>query len=67
MQQPQLWSIRIDFSERPSEDARLKLDAVMEEKWRVVRLNKTHLRRPEVIVAKVRTALLASGWHLDIR
>jgi len=31
MQQPQLWSIRIDFSERPSEDARLKLEAVMEE------------------------------------
>jgi hypothetical protein len=44
-----------------------RLDAVMEEKWRVVRLNKTHLRRPEVIVAKVRTALLASGWHPDIR
>jgi ribosomal protein L11 methyltransferase len=31
MQQPPLWSIRIDFPERPSEDARLKLEAVMEE------------------------------------
>lgn len=40
-----------------------RLDAVMEEKWRVVRLNKTHLRRPASIVAKVRTALLDAGWH----
>lgn len=40
-----------------------RLDAVMEEKWRVVRLNKTHLKRPAVIVAKVRTALLDAGWR----
>ncbi len=44
-----------------------RLDSVMEEKWRVVRLNKTHLRRPEVIVTRVRTALLAAGWRPDIR
>jgi ribosomal protein L11 methyltransferase len=31
MRQPQLWSIRIDFAERPSEETRLKLEAVMEE------------------------------------
>lgn len=40
-----------------------RLDNVMEEKWRVVRLNKTHLRRRATIVAKVRTALLAAGWR----
>lgn len=40
-----------------------RLDNVMEEKWRVVRLNKTHLRRRATVVAKVRTALLAAGWH----
>src|SRR5215470_7961452 len=31
MRQPQLWSIRIDFAQRPSEDTRLELEAVMEE------------------------------------
>lgn len=40
-----------------------RLDNVMEEKWRVVRLNKTHLRRRAIVVAKVRTALLAAGWR----
>lgn len=40
-----------------------RLDTVMEEKWRVVRLNKTHLKRPTAIVAKVRTALLDAGWR----
>jgi ribosomal protein L11 methyltransferase len=31
MQQPQLWSIRIDFATRPSEEARLALETAMEE------------------------------------
>lgn len=40
-----------------------RLDDVMEEKWRVVRLNKTHLNRRATVVAKVRTALLDAGWR----
>ncbi len=39
-----------------------RLDAVMEEKWRVIRLNSSHLRRPDVVVDKVRTALEDAGW-----
>lgn len=41
----------------------LRLDEVMEESWRVIRINKSHLRRPAVIDYKIRTALLAAGWR----
>lgn len=37
-----------------------RLDELMEEGWRVIRVNKTHL--PHTIVERVRTALLARGW-----
>ena len=40
-----------------------RLDDVMEDGWRVIRINKSHLRRPAVIDYKIRTALLAAGWH----
>lgn len=40
-----------------------RLDEVMEEKWRVIRLNSSHLRREATIVHKVRTALVAAGWR----
>jgi len=41
-----------------------RLDAVMEEGWRVIRINKSHLRaRPATVIRKVETALLARGWH----
>ena len=40
-----------------------RLDEVMEESWRVIRINKSHLRRPAVIDCKIRTALLAAGWR----
>lgn len=40
-----------------------RLDEVMEESWRVIRINKSHLRRPAVIDYKIRTALLAAGWR----
>jgi hypothetical protein len=39
------------------------LDEVMDESWRVIRINKSHLRRPAVINYKIRTALLAAGWR----
>lgn len=37
-----------------------RLDEPMEEGWRVIRFNKTHL--PHTIVDRVRTALLDRGW-----
>lgn len=40
-----------------------RIDGVMEEGWRVIRLNKTHLRRPEIVVSKVEAALRAGGWR----
>lgn len=40
-----------------------RLDEVMEEQWRVIRVNKSHLRRPTLIDYKIRTALLAAGWR----
>lgn len=40
-----------------------RLDDVMEDGWRVIRITKSHLRRPAVIDYKIRTALLAAGWH----
>ena len=40
-----------------------RIDGVMEEGWRVIRLNKTHLRRPEIVVSKVQAALRAGGWR----
>lgn len=40
-----------------------RLDEVMEEGWRVIRLNSSHLRRKATIVYKVRTALEDAGWR----
>ena len=41
-----------------------RLDEIMEEGWRVIRYNKSHLgARQNEIEAKVRRALLAKGWH----
>ena len=40
-----------------------RLDAVMAAKWRVIRFNKTHLRREEYVVSTVRKALLDGGWR----
>lgn len=41
-----------------------RLDEVMEEGWRVIRLNSSHLQRAKVVVHKVRTALEDAGWSL---
>ncbi len=40
-----------------------RLDKVMEEKWRVIRVNSSHLRRKATVVHKVRTALQDAGWR----
>jgi hypothetical protein len=40
-----------------------QLDGVMEEKWRVIRLNSSHLNREATVVHKVRTALVQAGWR----
>jgi len=41
-----------------------RLDAIMEAEWRVVRINKSHLRyRPASVIRKVETALRARGWR----
>jgi hypothetical protein len=37
-----------------------RLDEPMEEGWRVIRINKSHL--PHAIIARIRTALLDRGW-----
>ncbi|TFC75942.1 hypothetical protein E3T23_14480 [Cryobacterium cheniae] len=37
-----------------------RLDEPMEEGWRVIRVNKSHL--PQAIIARIRTALLDRGW-----
>lgn len=39
-----------------------RLDRVMADGWRVIRLNKTHLGRPDVVAGKVRNALRERGW-----
>ena len=40
-----------------------RLDDVVEEDWRVIRVDKSHLRRRATLVGRIRTALLAAGWH----
>lgn len=41
-----------------------RLDRIMEEGWRVIRINKSHLRsRPASVLRKVETALRAAGWR----
>ena len=40
-----------------------RLDALMEEKWRVVRINKSHLRNPPEVIRRVTVALMAGGWR----
>jgi hypothetical protein len=41
-----------------------RLDNIMEEAWRVIRINKSHLRnKPAAAVRKVETALWAAGWR----
>jgi very-short-patch-repair endonuclease len=39
-----------------------RLDAFMEEKWRVIRVNKSLMQQPSTLLNKVRTALEAGGW-----
>lgn len=40
-----------------------RLDTIMEEGWRVIRINKSHLRNPLQVAYKIETALRAAGWH----
>jgi very-short-patch-repair endonuclease len=41
-----------------------RLDAIMEAGWRVIRINKSHLRRsPSPALQKITTALTAAGWR----
>jgi hypothetical protein len=40
-----------------------RLDDFMEEKWRVIRVNKELMARPAALIGKVRTALTAAGWR----
>lgn len=41
-----------------------RLDRIMEEGWRVIRINKSHLRsKPASVLRKVETALRAAGWR----
>lgn len=41
-----------------------RLDRVMEEGWRVIRINKSHVRkRPASAIRKVRVALESRGWN----
>jgi hypothetical protein len=40
-----------------------RLDALMEERWRVIRFNKSHLAaRHQEIIGKIRRALIERGW-----
>ena len=39
-----------------------RLDSLMEEAWRVIRINKSHLRNPPEVIRRVETALAAAGW-----
>ena len=40
-----------------------RLDELMEENWRVIRVNKNLMARRATLVDKVRTALIAGGWR----
>jgi len=41
-----------------------RLDDIMEERWRVVRINKSHLRHKQAsVIRKVETVLRAAGWR----
>ena len=41
-----------------------RLDRIMEADWRVIRINKSHLRsKPASVLRKVETALRAAGWR----
>lgn len=40
-----------------------RLDEIMEEHWRVLRINKSHLRAPVQLLARIRTALVQAGWR----
>jgi hypothetical protein len=41
-----------------------RLDAIMEAGWRVIRINKSHLRAsPSPALRKITTALMAAGWR----
>ena len=41
-----------------------RLDAIMEAGWRVIRINKSHLRdSPSPALRKISTALIAAGWR----
>jgi hypothetical protein len=39
-----------------------RLDSIMAERWRVIRVNRSHLRAPAVLVARVAAALRDAGW-----
>jgi hypothetical protein len=39
-----------------------RLDAFMEEKWRVIRVNKSLMQQRSTLLSKVRSALEAGGW-----
>lgn len=40
-----------------------RLDEIMEENWRVIRVNKSLMLRPATLLGKLRAALEASGWR----
>ncbi|WP_146069484.1 hypothetical protein [Cryobacterium sp. Y11] len=40
-----------------------RLDALMEDTWRVIRINKSHLRNPPEVIRRVTVALIAGGWR----
>ncbi|WP_092338100.1 MULTISPECIES: hypothetical protein [Cryobacterium] len=40
-----------------------RLDALMEERWRVIRINKSHLHNPPEVIRRVTVALMAGGWR----
>jgi len=40
-----------------------RLDAIMAEGWRVLRINKSHLRAPFQLADRIRTALSRAGWR----
>jgi hypothetical protein len=40
-----------------------RLDALMEETWRVIRINKSHLRNSPEVIRRVTVALMAGGWR----
>lgn len=40
-----------------------RLDGIMEERWRILRVNKRHFAAPSQLVARIRRALVAAGWR----